>query len=161
MTKRTLQRQTPLFPGVFPMAREMEDVQNRLRRFFGEGFPGELGMTEPVGWMPAVEIIENPEELVLTAELPGMTKENVEVMYEDEVLTIRGEKKEERKEGNGQKQFHLWERTYGAFQRTFILPRTIDATKILAEFKDGVLTVHLPKTAQAKTKGRKIEVAAK
>jgi HSP20 family protein len=160
MTKRTLQRPAPLFPAVFPMAREMEDVQNRLRRFFTEGFPGELGLTEPLGWMPAVEIVETAEELILTAELPGMTKENVEVMYEDEVLTMRGEKKEEKKEGNGQKQFHVWERTYGAFQRAFVLPRTIDATKIEAAFKDGILTVHLPKTAQAKLKGRKIEVAA-
>jgi HSP20 family protein len=148
MTKLTLQRPAPLFPT---MAREMETVQNRLRRFFGEEFPMErFGLTEPVGWIPAVEIVENPDELVLTAELPGMTKENVEVIYEDEVLTIRGEKKEEKKEGNGQKQFHLWERTYGAFQRAFTLPRIVDATKITAEFKDGVLTVHLPKTAQAK-----------
>jgi HSP20 family protein len=158
MTKLTLTRPMTLFPGV---AREMEDMQNRLRRYFGEGFPLEtLPVMEPVGWVPAVEISELPEELVLTAELPGMAKENVEVSFEDEVLTIRGEKREEKKE-NGDKKYHVWERTYGAFQRSFTLPRTIDAAKIAATFKDGVLTVRMPKTTEAKAKGRKIEVLAK
>lgn len=159
MTKLTLPRPMPLFTTT---AREMDEVQNRLRRFLSEAFPGEaLPMTEPLGWMPAVEIVENAEEIILTAELPGLTKENVEVMFEEDVLTIRGEKKEEKKEGNGDKRFHMWERTYGAFRRSFTLPPTVDPGKILAEFKDGVLTVRMPKAAQPKTKGRKIAVAAK
>ena len=159
MSKLTLSRPAPMFTNV---AREMDEMQNRLRRFFNEGFPIEgLPVMEPVGWVPVVEIVENKDELLLTAELPGMTKENVEVAFEDDILTIRGEKKEERKEGNGDRRFHLVERAYGAFQRSFTLPRTIDGTKISAEFKDGVLTVHMPKSAQAMNKGRKIEIATK
>lgn len=160
MTKLPMTRSTPMLAGV---AREMDEMQNRLRRFFNEGFLGEpLAMTEPLGWLPVVEIVEKADELLLTAELPGMKRENVEVVFEDDVLTIRGEKKDEKHEKEEKEEFryHLWERSYGAFNRSFTLPRTIDATKILAEFKDGVLTVHLPKTAQAKAKGRKIEIAA-
>ena len=158
MNKLTLPRPMPLFATV---AREMEDAQNRLLRYFNEGFPLPTPLTESVGWVPAVEIVENKDEMVLTAELPGMAKENLEVLFEDDVLTIRGEKKEEKREGNGEKRIHVYERLYGAFQRTFTIPRTIDATKILAEFKDGVLTIKMPKTALAKTKSRKIEIAAK
>lgn len=159
MSKMTLSRTSPLMVNV---AREMDEVQNRLRRFFNEGYPGDaMTLTEPVGWVPVVEIVENADELLLTAELPGMTKENVEVLFEDDVLTIRGEKKEEKREADAEKRFHVWERSYGAFQRSFTLPRTIDATKIAAEFKDGILQVKMPKTAQAKEKGRKIAIATK
>lgn len=159
MNKLTVPRATPLFAGV---AREMDEMQNRLRRFFTEGLPIEgLAPTEPLGWMPVVEIVENPTELILKAELPGMTKEDVEVVFEDDVLILRGEKKEEKVEEDEDRRFHLWERTYGAFRRAFVLPRTIDPAKIVAEFKDGVLTVHMPKTAEAKAKGRKIEIAKK
>lgn len=161
MTKLPLPRPTPMFAGV---AREFDEMQNRLRRFFNEGFPGDtLPMTEPLGWLPVVEIVEKDDELLLTAELPGMAKEDVEVVFEDDVLMIRGEKKDEKREKEEKEGFryHLWERSYGSFQRAFTLPRTIDATRILADFKDGVLTVHLPKTAQAQAKGRKIEIAAK
>ncbi len=159
MARLTLTRPTPLFPSV---AREMDEMQNRLRRFFGDTFPTEnLGSAEPLVWLPVVEIAELDNELVLTAELPGMTKENVDVTFEDDVLTIRGEKKEEQEEKNGEKRYHLFERTYGAFQRSFTLPRTIDSTKIAAAFKDGVLTVRMPKTEQAKIKGRKIDILAK
>jgi len=159
MTKLTLPRAKPLFGNV---AREMNEVQNRLRRFWDDPFLTEgLTIPEAVGWMPAVEIEETADELVMTVELPGMTKENVEVAFEDDVLTVRGEKKEEHKEPNGERRYHVWERTYGAFQRTFTLPRTIEPAKIVAEFNSGVLVVKMPKTAQAKAKGRKIEITAK
>ena len=147
---------------LFGMEREMKEAQNRLRRVFGneffEGFP----LTEPVGWVPKVEILETEKELLLTAELPGMERENVEITFEDELLTIQGEKKEEKhekEEKNGGPRYHIWERTYGAFRRTFTLPRTIDPEKIVAEMKQGVLKVHMPKVAMAKEKGRKIEIA--
>lgn len=155
MTKLTLPRTTTLFPSV---AREIDEMQNRLRRYFNEPFALEkFPFTEPVGWLPAVEISESNDELLMTAELPGMKREEVEVVFEDDMLTIRGEKKEEKKE-NGEKKYHVWERTYGAFQRSFTLPRTIDGAKIAAEFKDGVLRVHMPKTAMAKSKEHKIEI---
>lgn len=158
---------TRLLPNpLFAMERELTEAQNRLRRFFGtefgtEGFP----MTEPVGWVPKVEILETEKELVLTAELPGMVKENIEINFENDLLTIQGEKKEEKEEKmpekNGGPRYHLWERTYGAFRRTFTLPKTIDAAKIVAEMKDGVLKIRMPKTEVEKIKGHKIDIVAR
>lgn len=153
-----LPRTGPMFAGV---AREMDEMQNRLRRMFDEGFPAGMAPTEPLGWMPVVEIVEKPDELILTAELPGMTEENIEVFFEDDVLVLRGEKKEEKEEEAEDRRYHLWERTYGEFRRAFALPRTVDPAKIVAEFKNGVLTVRLPKTAKAKAKGQKIAIAKK
>lgn len=154
-----------MLPATMPMfavGRELTEAQNRLRRFFGNEFGLEaFPFTEPVGWVPKVEILETDAELVFTAELPGMTKENIEISFEDELLTIRGEKKEEKEEKNGGPKYHLWERTYGAFVRTFTLPQTIEPEKIVAEMKDGVLKIHMPKAPVTKAKGRKIEIAAK
>lgn len=162
MTRITLPRTIPLFGN---MSREMDEMTNRMRRFLKEPYAMEpLPLTEPVGWIPAVEITENAEEIVLTAELPGMKAENLGVLFEDDVLTIRGEKKEEKKEKKEEKddlKYHVWERSYGAFQRNFTLPRTIAGAKIMAEFKDGLLTVRLPKSAPATPNGRKIEIATK
>ena len=152
---------TPL--PLFGMERELKEAQNRLRRVFGndlgfETFP----LTEPLGWVPKVEILETEKELLLTAELPGMERENVEITFEEDFLTIQGEKKEEKEEKengkNGEPRYHMWERTYGAFRRTFTMPRTIDTEKIVAEMKHGVLKIRMPKTAVAKAKGRKIEI---
>ena len=112
-----------------------------------------------------MEIVENEKELVLTAELPGMVKENIDISFDDELLTIEGEKKaekeEEKDEKNGGPRYHMWERHYGAFRRTFTLPKTIDPAKIIAEMKDGVLKIRMLKTPIARVKGRKIEIAAK
>jgi HSP20 family protein len=144
-------------PGFAGVVREMDEMQNRLRRFFNEGLPEGL-TTEPVGWMPMVEIVEEPQEIILKAELPGMTRDDVELLFEDDVLVLRGEKKEEKVENDEDGRFHLWERTYGAFRRAFVLPRTIDQAAIKAEFLDGVLIVHMPKVKVDKPRGRKIEI---
>jgi HSP20 family protein len=159
MTRLPVARTTPLFAGV---VREMDEMQNRLRRFFSEGMPFPEGTaTEPLGWLPMVEIVEKPTELVLKAELPGMTKDDVEVLYEDDVLVIRGEKKEEKFEENDERRYHLWERTYGAFRRAFTLPRIIDPARITADFKDGILTVTMPKSEKEKARGQRIEIGKK
>jgi HSP20 family protein len=163
MNKALLTRTTPAFTSAF---REMDEMQNRLRRFFGPATSPDLLATESVvGWMPPVEIVEQPDALLLTAELPGLTRENIEVSFEDDVLTIRGEKKEERKEEKAEEKdrvtYHLVERSYGAFSRSFVMPRTIDPSKITADFEAGVLKVRLPKLEAARAKGRKIEVNAK
>ena len=111
-------------------------------------------VAEPTAWMPAVEMVEKDEELVLTAELPGVKFEDVEIDLEDNFLTIRGEKKDEKeKEG---RRYHVWERSYGSFERAFTLPRTVDPENIKAQYDDGILTVHLPKTKEAR--GRKIAI---
>lgn len=136
---------------------EMTQVSNRLRRLFDVPFDFEL-FPQPVGWMPAVEVTEKADELLLTAELPGMKREDVEIFVENNVLTLRGEKKEEWTEDDKDRKVHLFERTYGNFTRTFTLPRQVEAEKIRAEFMDGVLKLHLPKSEKAM--GRKIEIAA-
>lgn len=133
--------------------RELEEMSNRLNRFFVDDFPPP---TTAGMWAPAVNVSENGDELVLTAELPGVRQEDVEIDLENNVLTIRGEKREERTEGE-EGRFHLWERRYGSFQRSFTLPRTVKSDAIKATFRDGILTVHMPKAPEAK--GRKISIA--
>jgi HSP20 family protein len=145
----------PFMPG---MTRELED--ERMRRLFGDTFAMEKEAF-PLGWYPPVEVVENKDEFVLTAELPGLKKEEVDLAFEKDVLTLKGEKTEELKEADPDKRYHLFERNYGAFQRSFTFPATVNATKILAEFKEGILTVHLPKTTEAKVRGQKIEIVTK
>lgn len=116
--------------------------------------------SEAVGIMPAVEISESNGEFLCTAELPGLMEKDVHVSFSDDALVIKGEKKEER-ETKDDKRFHMWERSYGTFERTFTFPAKIDADKISAEFKNGVLTIKLPKAAGEKVQGRAIPVVAK
>jgi len=105
--------------------------------------------------MPSVNVEETGDELVLTAELPGMSLDDIDLEVENNVLTLSGEKKEEREPDENRK-YHLWERTYGSFQRSFTLPRTVDPEKIDARFENGILHVHMPKQEQAK--GRRITI---
>jgi HSP20 family protein len=110
-------------------------------------------------WVPAVDIFESSkQELVLKAELPEMKREDISVLFENNTLTIKGERKfdnEAKKE-----QFHRVERAYGTFSRSFSLPSTVDASKIGAEYKNGVLTVTLPFRDEARPRTINIEVAA-
>jgi len=99
---------------------------------------------------------ETRDELVLTAELPGLREADVDIKLENSVLTIQGRKEETREEGQEEQRSHLWERSYGSFQRSFTLPRTVLADKISATFQDGVLHVRVPKAPESK--GRKIEI---
>jgi HSP20 family protein len=107
---------------------------------------------------PAIDIVEEPAGYKLTAELPGMTEKDVELIVSGDTVTLKGEKKleMERKDKN----YTLSERTYGSFQRTFYLPDGVDRDKIAAEFGKGVLTVTLPKTPAAAATPKKIEVKA-
>ena len=103
-----------------------------------------------------MNVEESKDELILTAELPGMSENDISIEMENNVLTISGEKLEQRTEGDEERRYHLWERRYGTFQRSFTLPRTVKADEIRATYDNGVLRVHLPKVAEAK--GRKIAV---
>ena len=114
---------------------------------------------EPVGLFPAVEIAEGAEEFTCLAELPGLAPKDVLLSFENGMLTIKGEKKDERETQN--KRYHVWERTYGAFQRSFTFPASVMADKITAEFKDGLLTIHVPIAAKPEAKASKIEIKAK
>ena len=128
--------------------RELEAVQTRLNRFFGGRPFREEDAMAFADWEPAVDIQETEKEYVVKADLPDMKKENVKVEFEDGVLTLEGERALE-KEENG-KRYHKIERGFGKFVRRFALPTEIDETKVAAEFKDGVLNVHLPKAPNVK-----------
>lgn len=153
-------RRAPWRAPIFPLFdRDRDDLNPTLRRMFEPMLSTEL-FTEPVGLVPAVDISETPEEFLCVAELPGMTSKDVQVSFEDGALTIKGEKKVEREQKEGKK-FYTFERSFGSFERSFTFPSGVDAEKVKAEFKDGVLTVHLTKTAETKTKARQIEISAK
>jgi len=106
--------------------------------------------------MPSVDIVEKEKVYEVTAELPGMDEKNIDVKLANGMLSITGEKKEEHEEKK--KDYHLSERRYGSFQRSFRVPDGVDAEKISAEFKKGVLTVTLPKTAEALKAEKKIAI---
>ncbi|GMV09547.1 MAG TPA: Hsp20/alpha crystallin family protein [Gemmatimonadaceae bacterium] len=157
MTRQLLPRTTPIFSSAL---REMDEMQNRLLRMFNQPPMMERFPMETVGWMPPVEIVEKPDALVLTAELPGLDGKDLDVSFEADILTIRGEKLEEKREEKEEPKFHMFERYYGSFSRSFTLPRRIDPARITAEFRNGVLVVTMPKASDDVAKGRKIEVKA-
>ena len=110
-------------------------------------------------WMPPVDIYTTgAHELVIKAEVPGMSKDEIDITIENFTLTIRGEKKTEQAVKDDQ--FHRVERSYGTFTRSFALPHTVDAHKVEADYKDGVLTVKLPQREEAKPRQIKVNVAA-
>jgi HSP20 family protein len=119
----------------------------------------DFGFTTGNSWVPPVDIYQTgDQELVLKAELPDMTREEIDVTVENFVLTVKGEKK--LGDHVTEEQFHHIERHYGAFSRSFSLPRTVDAGKVSAEYKNGVLTVRLPLREEAKPRQIKVDVAA-
>jgi HSP20 family protein len=108
------------------------------------------------GKAPAVDIVEKEKAYEITAELPGMDESNIDVKFADGTLTIKGEKRDEKEEKK--KDYYLSERRYGSFQRSFGVPDGVDADKIETNFKNGVLTVTLPKTEQAQKSEKKIAI---
>lgn len=147
----------PRRPQMRPLTESfLDDLPERIRRMFEGGMS--LEPIQSVGWMPAVEVVEKNGALVVTAELPGLEAKDVDINLEDDVLTITGEKHEEKKEGEEGAEYYLWERRYGSFRRSFTLPTAVDADKITANFAKGVLTVTLPKSEKVKAKGKKITV---
>jgi HSP20 family protein len=140
--------------------RELEGMQARLNRMFPArsfaGFAGgeDLAFGE---WAPAVDIEETDTEYLIKADLPEVKKEDVKVEFADGVLAIEGERRHEKEEKG--KKFHKIEREYGKFVRRFALPTEVDAAKLSAEFKHGVLNVHLPKSPNAKPRSVTVQVA--
>ncbi len=140
--------------------KEMDDLQTRFAKLFGMTPPrpengGKEWMTV-TEWTPLIDIIEDDKEWLLKADLPEVKKEDVKVNVENGVLTITGERKFEKEEKD--KKYHRVERAYGNFLRSFALPDDADSAKVNAEFKDGVLKVHLPKTEKAKPKAVEVKV---
>ena len=141
---------------------DMQSIQQQfnqiLEPFFRRGFDfgEELRST---GWVPPVDIEETTDRLILRAELPGFKPENVDIQFENGVLTLKGERRFENE--NQQKNFHRIERSYGTFVRTFALPGTVDAERTTASYKDGILELQMPKREEAKPRRIEINTPAK
>lgn len=140
--------------------REFAQLQDRLNRAFGDAYGrSDEGLLTSGSWVPPVDIFQNGDhELVLKAELPDMSREDIDITVDNGTLTIKGEKKfsQDVKED----EYHRIERRYGTFSRSFSLPQTVDTTKVAAEYKNGVLTVRLPLREEAKPRQIKVDVAA-
>jgi HSP20 family protein len=139
--------------------RELEDMSDRLNRMFSRPGLSQANGKETMivaDWVPAVDVSETDGEFKIKAEIPDVKKEDVKVTLEDGVLTIQGQRKQE-KEEKGTK-YHRVERTYGSFVRSFTLPDLVDEEKVKAEFKDGVLNLQLPKSEKAKPKAIEVKV---
>jgi HSP20 family protein len=139
----------------------MDEAQNRLSRFFLGGFPNRMGSDEipslaVADWSPEVDISEDDHGYLLKADLPEMKKDDVKVTVEDGILSVSGERKSEKEDLK--KKFHRLERSFGTFRRSFTLPEDADSTKVTAEFRDGVLKVHLPTTAIKRSKATQVKV---
>jgi HSP20 family protein len=132
----------------------LSQVERRMQQLFDEPFRLPF-ITEDMGWTPSVEVADTESSIDVTAELPGVSKEDVDVDLENNVLTIRGEKKQQKEEK--EKEHYLFERYYGSFQRSFSLPAPVDESSVKAEFRNGVLKIHLDKAAQSK--GTKITIS--
>ena len=140
--------------------RELDDFSNRLSTFFGPTQAqsrDENGWFTKAQWAPLVDISEDEQEYLIKTDLPGIEKDQVKVTVENGILLIAGERKNEQEEKN--QKYHRVERSYGSFLRSFSLPDDADGTKIKAEFKNGVLRVHLPKSEAAKPKSIEIKVS--
>lgn len=136
--------------------RDLFDLQDRMNRLLGDSFT-RVPATETFGsWSPLVDIYEAGDAIVLRAEIPGVSKDDIDVKVENGTLTLRGEKKQEKEVDS--ETAHRVERFYGAFSRSFLLPASIDADTIKATYKDGVLEVVVPKAEEAKP--RKVKVLA-
>lgn len=137
--------------------RELEEVTNRLNTMFrtrdDERTPGRMLTAD---WSPAVDIEENKEEYLITADLPGVEKKDIKVTLKNNVLAIEGTKRAEKKDET--ETFHRVERFYGNFFRSFVLPEGINDQKILAQFKDGVLIVHVPKVEPMPVESKEVPV---
>ena len=139
--------------------REQLDVREEMNRLFDGFFTGwperRSGLLEGE-WAPSIDVAETDEEVVVTAELPGIKQDDVDITITDDVLTLKGEKKEENEVKD--KNYHRIERSYGRFQRSISLPTGVQGSKAKAAYKNGVLQVTIPKAEEAKPKQIKINV---
>jgi HSP20 family protein len=140
--------------------KELQEVEKRLSNMWGRPPTKEEGGKEAMTvaeWAPLVDISEDEKEYLIKAELPDVKKENVKISVQDGVVSISGDRKYEKEEKG--KKYHRVERSYGSFMRSFTLPEDADESKISAEYKDGVLHVHLPKAEKPKPKSIEVKVS--
>ncbi len=136
--------------------RGLSTFQDQFNRFFNEAFRNPAEESALTTWAPAVDIYETPNELVVKADLPDVNEKDIDVRVENNLLTIRGERKFEK--SVSEENYLRVERTYGAFSRSFSLPNTVNAEAIAAQYKNGVLTVTLPKREESKPRQVKVNV---
>jgi HSP20 family protein len=137
--------------------RDLLSLQDRMNRIFEESVPHKRRLEEtlaPGVWSPAVDIYEVEDAIVIKAELPGLTKEDISIEIKENALALRGERKFEK--NIREENYHRIERSYGTFSRMFSLPATADTNSISAVFKDGILEITIPKTEEPKP--RSIEI---
>ena len=141
--------------------KELDELQSRLSTLFGRSPVRKNGekdeMMTVAEWAPLVDIVEDDHEYLIKAELPEVKKEEVKVTVQDGVLSLAGDRKFLKEETN--KKYHRLERAYGSFVRTFSLPEDADETKVTADFKEGILQVHLPKSEKARPKNIEVQIA--
>jgi HSP20 family protein len=138
--------------------RDLRSLQDEVNRLFSMSFPRSGGQQDEImrgAWTPSVDIYEGKDEIVLEAELPGMKPEDVDVSIENNIITIRGERRFEKKDESDN--YHRVERSYGSFARSFTLPRNVVGDQAKADFSNGVLHVTLPKREEEKA--RKIQIS--
>jgi HSP20 family protein len=140
--------------------KQLEEMEKRLSTYFNR--PALRTQVEKEAmtvaeWSPLVDITEDDKEYLIKADLPEVKKEDVKLTVQNGVMTISGERKYEKEEKG--KKYHRVEREYGSFMRNFTLPEAADGSKVSAEYKEGVLRVHLPKSEKAKPKGIEVKVA--
>jgi HSP20 family protein len=139
--------------------RDLQNMTDRVDRLLaGRNMPS-AGRDEAmalVDWAPAVDVMETDEEFQIRAELPGVEKKDVKLSVENGVLLISGHREQEKEEKG--KRYHRIERAYGNFARSFTVPEAVDAEKVTADFKNGLLTVRLPKSEKARPKSIEVEV---
>jgi HSP20 family protein len=149
------------------MRRMQEDMDHIFGRFFGGrtdlpsvGMGSGGGMSSAGGnqWSPSMDVSSTDKEICLEADLPGVNKDDIDVTVHDHHLHLKAEMRQEQKDGEGERQFHRRERRYGYFERVIPLPENIDEQQISCDFKNGVLTVHIPRTQQAQAQARRIPV---
>ena len=133
--------------------REFNTLNERFGNFLGRNWDSPTSTT---AWNPSVDIFENDNEVVFKAELPGMNAKDIEIKLENNVLMLKGERRFEKE--TDEKNYHRIEREYGSFSRSFALPTAVNAEKVTAEYKDGILKVTLPKKEETKPKPIKIAV---
>ena len=160
-TTRLARRRPMPLPQIFTSARlpDVAQLMESALSLFPE-FP-EVGEFAPTGLFPLVNVSENPTSFTVTAELPGLDENDVKVDFTDGVLTLHGDKIEERSGKEDGTRYHIWERRSGSFQRSFPFPGGIAEDKITADFKNGVLTILLPKAAEEQGRRRSIKINEK
>ena len=141
---------------------EVSNLERRINRLFGDAlsnFDWQYRDNAGAAWVPPVDIFEEPDALRITAEVPGVSPDNLKISLENNVLSIHGTKEQVAQERS--ERVHRYERTYGAFERSFTLPATVDANNIKASYEHGVLTLTLPKVEKAKPRQIEVKVASK